>query len=539
MTTPRKDRSAASVDALVVGAGFAGMYMNLYLRDIGLNVHGVEDADDVGGTWYWNRYPGARCDVESMHYSYSFSEELERDWQWSERFAGQPEILRYASHVADRFDLRRDIDFGTRVTHASFDETDARWLVRTDRGTAFSAQFLIFATGCLSVPKDPDIPGLGNFKGSIYHTARWPHEPVDLTGRRVGVVGTGSSGIQSIPMIAQQAASVVVFQRTPVFSMPAYNRPLDPDEVRQWKADRHSHREQARSTGFTDVTLPAGDSALAATRTELQQVYQDRWAWGSLTALAGAYRDVLVDQAANDTVAEFLRAKIRETVLDPDVAQSLLPTDYPFGTKRPCLDTGYYETFNRANVHLVDLREESWRAVRADGIDTSARFYDLDCLVLATGFDAMTGALRKIDIRGPRGCSLAEAWSGGPMTYLGLAVAGFPNMFLITGPQSPSVLSNMLVSIEYHVQWIGRCIEHVHRTQMSVIEAQPQAQQEWVKHSDEVAHVTLYPKAGSWYMGANVPGKPIVMMPYVGGHALYRERCDNVADAHYAGFDIR
>jgi cyclohexanone monooxygenase len=539
VSAPRNDESSTGVDALVVGAGFAGMYMIHHLRGLGLTVRGVEAADDVGGTWYWNRYPGARCDVESLHYSYSFSEDLEQYWQWSERFASQSEILRYARHVADRFDLRRSIDFGTIVTGATFEAATCRWFIETDRGPTISTRFLIFATGCLSVPKDPDIQGLADFSGAVYHTARWPHQPVDFTGLQVGVVGTGSSGVQIIPIIAQHAAGVVVFQRTPAFSMPAHNRSLEQDYVRQWKVDYRSHREQARSTGFTDVTFPAGDSALAASQEEREQVYEERWGWGSLTALPGAYRDVLLEQGANDTVAEFIREKIRATVLNPDTARSLLPKDYPFGTKRPCLDSGYYETFNRANVQLVDLRAEPLREVCSDGIATSARFYPLDCLILATGFDAMTGALSKINIRGRTGVSLAEAWGDGPKTYLGLAVAGFPNMFLITGPQSPSVLSNMLVSIEYHVQWVGRCIEHVQRVGASQIEAQLQAQDAWVQHSDQVARTTLYPKAGSWYMGANVPGKPVVMMPYVGGHAMYRQLCDNVADSDYAGFDLR
>jgi cyclohexanone monooxygenase len=395
------------------------------------------------------------------------------------------------------------------------------------------------ATGCLSVPKEANIPGLDQFGGPVYHTARWPHTPVDLSGLRVGVVGTGSSGIQSIPIIAQEASSVVVFQRTPAFSMPAHNRPLDAEFVGRWKAEYPSHREQARTTGFADVTMPAGDSALDASDEERQRVYEERWAEGALTALPGAYRDVLVNQAANDTVADFLRSKIREMVRDPETAASLQPREYPFGTKRPCLDTGYYEAFNRDNVQLVDLRKEPFREVTSDGIVTADGHYALDCIVLATGFDAMTGALRRIDIEGRDGVRLADAWADGPATYLGLAVAQFPNMFLITGPQSPSVLSNMLVSIEYHVQWISRCIDHVLTTSAAVIEPTIEAQQDWVKHSDEVAQMTLYPKAGSWYMGANVPGKPRVMMPYIGGHLVYRQRCEAIVESGYSGFAIR
>jgi cation diffusion facilitator CzcD-associated flavoprotein CzcO len=538
ITSSNEGHTATAVDAVVVGAGFAGMYMLLKLRELGLSVRGLDSASDVGGTWFWNRYPGARCDVESLHYSYSFSEELEQEWEWGERYAGQPEILRYANHVADRFDLRRDIEFDTTVTSARFDEQELRWLVTTDQARQFSARFLVMASGCLSIPTEPDIPGLATFGGATYRTGRWPHFGLDFTGQEVGVIGTGSSGIQAVPLIAEQAARLVVFQRTAAFTVPARNTSLDAGLAAGWKAEYASHRAQARATGFADVSLPAADSALGVSDEQRLRVYEERWGWGSLTALPGAFLDLLVDEAANETVSDFIRSKIRDRVADPTTAETLMPRDYPFGTKRPCLDTGYYETFNRDNVELVDLRRDPIREVTPTGIATTTTFYPLDCIVLATGFDAMTGALKRIDLRGRGRVSLAEAWEDGPRTYLGLAVAGFPNLFLITGPQSPSVLSNMLVSIEYHVDWIGRSIEHLLRANASTIECTKEAQDAWVAHSNEVAQMTLYPKASSWYMGANVPSKPVVMMPYVGGHPTYRQHCESAVEQGYAGFLI-
>ncbi|HYE93404.1 MAG TPA: NAD(P)/FAD-dependent oxidoreductase [Terriglobales bacterium] len=525
-----------TVDAVVVGAGFAGLYTLYKLRGLGLSAQCFEAGSGVGGTWYWNRYPGARCDVESMDYSYSFSDELQQEWRWSERYAAQPEILEYANHVADRFDLRREIQFDTRVTSAVFDEGAARWTVETDRGDRVSAQFCIMATGCLSDAQLPNIPGRESFAGRSYHTGRWPHEGVDFTGQRVGIIGTGSSAIQSIPIIATQAAHLYVFQRTPNFSMPAHNAPLDREFERKVKASYAEYRRQARESRVGFVTERSGDSALAVSPEEREREYERRWNRGGL-GFSATYADLLLDQRANDTAAEFFRAKIRQIVRDPAVAEALVPKDYPLGTKRLCVDTDYYATFNRDNVTLVDLRVTPIEAITPRGVKAGNE-YIVDSLVFATGFDAMTGALLKMDIRGRAGQRLGEKWAAGPRTYLGLAIAGFPNLFTITGPGSPSVLSNMIVSIEQHVDWIADCLAYLRAQGQATIEATAEAEERWVAHVNEVGHMTLYPKAKSWYMGANVPGKPRIFMPYIGGVGVYREKCDAVARKGYEGFAL-
>jgi cyclohexanone monooxygenase len=525
------------LDAIVVGAGFAGMYMLHRLRGLGLTVRVYEAGKGVGGTWYWNRYPGARCDVESMDYSYSFSEELQQEWRWTERYAAQPEILRYANHVADRFDLRRDIQFETRVRSAVFDEASRRWTVETDRGDRVSARFCIMATGCLSEPQVPDFKGLETFEGKWYHTGQWPHEGVDFTGLRVGVIGTGSSAIQSIPIIAQQATHLFVFQRTPNYSMPAQNAPLDPEYERWVKEHYADFRRQARESRVGFVVERSGDSALAVPAAEREREYEKRWRRGGL-GFSAAYTDLLVSQDANDTAAEFFRAKIRSIVRDPAVADLLCPRDYPLGTKRLCVDTGYYATFNRDNVTLVDVRTAPIEAITPKGVRTRKAEYAVDALVFATGFDAMTGALLDIDIRGRGGRRLREEWAAGPRTYLGLAIAGFPNLFTITGPGSPSVLSNMIVSIEQHVDWIADCLAYLRGHGHATIEPTAEAQEAWVQHVSDVGHTTLYPRAPSWYMGANIPGKPRVFMPYIGGVGVYRQKCDEVAAKGYDGFAL-
>ncbi|GAA2386739.1 NAD(P)/FAD-dependent oxidoreductase [Nonomuraea africana] len=520
-------------DAIIVGAGLSGLYALHRLRGLGLRVKVFEAGDGVGGTWHWNRYPGARCDVESVDYSYSFSPELEQEWIWTERYPGQPEILAYLDHVADRFDLRRDIQLGTRVRAARF---DGRWHVTTEAGEQASARYLVMATGCLSVPKPVEVDGLASFGGEWYHTGRWPHEGVDFTGRRVGVVGTGSSGIQSIPIIAEQAGHLTVFQRTPNFSLPAFNRPLAPETLRAVKAAYGERRRLARETHSGIPAEPAVQSAHEVDPDERRARYQAGWERGSLVGILGAYTDLLIDRAANDTAAEFVRSKIRELVEDPAKADLLSPRDHPFGTKRPCLDSGYFETFNRDDVTLVDVRADPIAQITPKGLRTAAGAeYELDTLVFATGFDAMTGALTAVDLRGADGRSLRRTWEAGPRAYLGLAVAGFPNLFTVTGPGSPSVLSNMVVSIEQHVDWIADCLAFLDgRT----IEATAEAQQAWTAHVAEVGAATLYPTADSWYMGANVPGKPRVFMPYAGGVALYRQLCEEVAAKDYEGFTI-
>jgi cyclohexanone monooxygenase len=528
---------ARALDAVIVGAGFAGLYMLHRLRGLGLSARVWEAGDGVGGTWYWNRYPGARCDVESLDYSYSFSEELQQEWCWTERYAAQPEILRYLNHVADRFDLRRDIQLSTRVTAATFHEATNRWTIETTRGDQVSAQFCIMATGCLSDAQVPAFPGLETFGGRRYHTGHWPHEGVDFTGQRVGVIGTGSSAIQSIPLIARQAAHVFVFQRTPNFSIPARNAPLDRDTERRVKNDYAEYRRRARTSRVGFVVEGSEHSALGVTQDERERAYETRWRRGGL-GFNATFADILVSAEANDTAAEFFRAKIRAIVRDPVVAETLLPRDYPLGTKRLCVDTDYYETFNRENVTLVDVRKAPIEAITPAGLRTGEAAYALDSIVFATGFDAMTGALLGIDIRGREGKTLRETWATGPRTYLGLAVAGFPNLFTVTGPGSPSVLSNMVVSIEQHVDWIADCIAHLRARGCQRIEATQEAQDRWVQHVDQLGHATLYPRADSWYVGANIPGKPRIFMPYVGGVGTYRKTCDAVVAGGYQGFTL-
>jgi cyclohexanone monooxygenase len=522
-------------DVLIIGAGFAGLHMLHQLRGMGYTARVIEAASDVGGVWYWNRYPGARCDVESLQYSYSFSKELEQEWVWSEKYSAQPEILRYIQHVADRFDLRRDITFNARVTSARYDEADELWELRTDTGLALRAHFCVMATGALSIPRLPDIPGIGQFAGKVHHTGAWPHEGVDFTGQRVGVIGTGSSGIQAIPAIARQAQQLVVFQRTANFSIPAWNGPLTDQAQQAWKAEYALHRSRARELGtlyeFSDK------AASQVGEQERQREYDRRWKTGGVN-FVHAFNDLMLDKASNDTIADFVRARIRSIVHDPAVAESLCPKDHPLGTKRICVDTGYYETFNRDNVTLVDLKKTPITDVTAHGVRTSAAYHELDALVCATGYDALTGAVLNIDIRGRRGQSLASNWADGPRTYLGLMTHGFPNMFIITGAGSPSVLVNMVVGIEHHVEWICDCLAHLRRHGMRSIEATREAQDRWVEHVNEAANRTLFPLANSWFLGANIPGKPRVFMPYVAKIGLYRKECQDVADQGYAGFSL-
>jgi cation diffusion facilitator CzcD-associated flavoprotein CzcO len=528
----------AEFDAVIVGAGFAGLYMLHRLRNLGLSVRVFEAGDGVGGTWYWNRYPGARVDIESQEYCYSFDDGLSDDWRWSERYAAQPELLGYLNHVADRFDLRRDIQLSTRVEAAHFDEAQNRWLVRTDGGQSLSARFCVMATGVLSVPKEPDFAGADTFAGPRYHTGRWPHEGVDFAGQTVAVIGTGSSAIQSIPQIAGQARHVHVFQRTPNFSVPAHNRPTDPAVVEDWKVNRAHHRQTAREGGFAIFQVdPQEGLALEASAEERRATYEDRWARGGFSLL-GAYSDLILDKRSNDTAAEFVRDKIRAIVKDPAVAEKLAPKSFPIGAKRMCVDTGYYQTFNRDNVSLIDLNEEPIEAITPTGVRTAKADYAVDSIVYAIGFDAMTGALGKIDIRGRGGVRLKDEWAHGPRTLLGLMMAGFPNLFIVTGPGSPSVLCNMAVAIEQHVEWISDCIGWLRDRQMGAIEASVEAQDAWVAHVNEVADTTVYPLANSWYLGANVPGKPRVFMPYIGGFPAYRQVCQDVVAKGYEGFRL-
>ncbi len=525
------------IEALVIGAGFAGLYLLHKLRGLGIPALSLEAGDGVGGTWYWNRYPGARCDVESMQYSFGFSDELQQEWQWSERFAAQPEILHYANHVADRLDLRRDIAFSTRATSAHWDEDSASWLVGTDTGRRIVARHLILATGCLSAARLPEIPGIGDFSGTVYHTGQWPHDGVDFTGQRVAVIGTGSSAIQAIPVIAREAAALTVFQRTPNFSIPSRNGPMTEDYAESWKRDYPAKRAAARRMRTGILYNLSQTPAMSVTEAERRAEYEARWAAGG-TAFMAAFSDLLTNKAANDTAAAFVREKIRGLVRNPEVAEILVPRNHPIGTKRICVDTAYYETFNLPHVRLVDVRKAPITRITPEGVEAGGETHAVDSIVFATGFDAMTGTILAIDIRGRGGAPMRDAWADGPRTHLGLMVAGFPNLFLITGPGSPSVLSNMIVSIEQHVDWVCDALAHLRRKGLGVMETTPKAQEDWVAHVNEVAHRTLYPQANSWYMGANIPGKPQLFMPYVGGVGAYRQICDDIAAKGYPGFSF-
>ncbi len=524
------------VDVIVVGAGFAGMYLLHRLRKLNLSARVIEAGDDVGGTWYWNRYPGARCDVESIDYSYSFDPELETEWNWSEKYAPQPEILRYAQYVADKHDLRRDITFGTRVESAKWDDANARWSLKTSKGDSITCRHYVMATGCLSAPKEVDIAGTKRFAGDVYWTSRWPHAGVDFTGKRVAVIGTGSSAIQSIPLIAAQAKQLTVFQRTPNFSIPAYNGPTRPDKREALERDRVQYRHDARWSGAGVPVVRSEISALSVSDSERLATYEAAWQRGGIIEFLGTYMDHLVSPAANEAISEFVRNKIRATVKDPATAEVLCPKDYPIGTKRLCVDTNYYQTFNLDHVRLVDLRKHAISTITETGLDLVDESLVFDAIVFATGFDAMTGAIVGVDIEGRNGVSLKQAWADGPMTYLGLMAAGFPNLFMVTGPGSPSVLSNMIVSIEQHVDWIADCIVHLQSQDRVAIEPTKTAVDGWVQHVNDFAGITLMPQANSWYMGANVPGKPRVFLPYPGGVDRYRAVCDEVVAKDYLGF---
>ncbi|MGR3782045.1 MAG: flavin-containing monooxygenase [Albimonas sp.] len=527
------------LDVIVVGAGFAGLYMLHRLRRQGLAAKILESADGVGGTWYWNRYPGARCDILSVDYSYSFDKELQTDWQWSERYAKQSEILEYLNHVADRFDLRRDIRFETRVAQAAWDDAAGLWRIATEDGETLTCRHYVMATGCLSVPKDNEFDGIEAFGGEVYSTGRWPHREVDFTGKRVGVIGTGSSGIQAIPEIAKQAKSVTVFQRTPNFSIPARHGPVSDERIAAFRKDPEAYRQAAR---YSKLGVP-GPVAMEQTKTvsdeERRRRYEHVWRTGELQPMFAQFADTLFDKAANDTMAAFMHEKIREIVDDPETAEALCPTDHPIASKRPCLDDGYYATFILPHVSLVDLRRDPIRGIAATGVETAGGLHEFDVIVLATGFDAMTGAVVRVDIRGRDGLSLKEKWADGPQTYMGLMTAGFPNLFLITGPGSPSVLSNMAVSIEQHVEMIDDLLADMKASGREVVEPSAIAEEVWTRYNDDAGNLTLHVTANSWYMGANVPGKPRRFLPFIGGVDSYRRACDDLKAADWMGLHFR
>jgi cation diffusion facilitator CzcD-associated flavoprotein CzcO/acetyl esterase/lipase len=526
------------VDVVVVGAGFAGLYLLHELRAHGFSTRVLEQGDDVGGTWYWNRYPGARCDIATTDYQYTWDPDLHHEWTWSEKHATQPEILRYAQHVATKHDLYRHIDFGVRVEGARWDDSAHRWTLNTSTGETIDCRFYVMATGCLSVPKDPDIPGTERFGGDVYVTGRWPHEGVDFTGKRVAVIGTGSSGIQSIPLIAEQADQVVVFQRTPNFSIPAYNGPAPQYRLEQLAADRAAYQAEARLSQ-TGVPMPMSMvSALATPPDEAVTLLEEAWRQGELLTIGAVFNDAGIDRRANEVIGEFIRTKIHDVVDDPEVAELLSPRDHAYGTKRPCMDTNYYATFNRPNVRLVDLRTTPIQSITDTGIDVADESLAFDAIVYATGFDAMTGALVNVDITGRNGVTLKQKWADGPRTYLGLTSVGFPNLFMITGPGSPSVLSNMMVSIEQHVEWVRDTLVAMRTDGFDTIEPTPTAEEGWRVHCSDCADITIFQEADSWYMGANVPGKPRVMFPYIGGVGRYRTICDEVVARGYLGFEL-
>ncbi len=535
---PRQATGTAEFDAIVIGAGFSGLYQLHLLRDrLGLSVRVLEQADGVGGTWYWNRYPGARCDSESHSYCFSFSEELYKEWEWTERYPEQPEIMRYLNWVADKLDLKRDIAFNTRVTACRYDAVANRWQVTTEGGETLAATYLITAVGCLSTANVPKIPGLESFRGRWYHTGQWPHEGVDFSGLRVGQIGTGSTGIQAVPVIAEAAKHLTVFQRTANYSVPARNGPLS-DDFKTWtKENYRTIREVMHSTPNGHPFVISDRSCWDVSAEERRALYEAAWEKGGLQFRA-TFRDLLMDKEANDTAAEFLRAKIREIVKDPETAAKLADIDHPYAAKRPPIDTEYFEAYNRDNVALVDVRSNPIERITPKGVQLrDGTEIELDIIVFATGFDAMTGPLLRLGITGRDGVPLSEAWAAGPRTYLGLQVAGFPNLFTITGPGSPSVLCNMPIAIEQHAEWIADCIAHLRAKGIARMEPTPEAADSWVEHVNEAANATLLPQAGhSWYLGANVPGKPRVFMPYAGGMARYRQICADIAAKGYEGF---
>ena len=523
------------VDVVVVGAGFSGLYLLYRLRKAGFSTRVFERGGDVGGTWYWNRYPGARCDVESLQYSYSFDEQLQQDWHWPEKFSAQPDILAYANHVADRFNLKKDIEFNIEVKASWFDENLKTWKITTNTGEEINAQYFIMATGCISTTQIPNIKGLSDYVGNTFHTGDWPHEEVDFSGQSIAVIGTGSSGIQSIPVLAKQAKKLTVFQRTPNYSIPSQNEPMTKKYERSWKDVYSERRKEMRYSAHGSLKDLNDVPALSVDKDQRQELYTKRWAIGG-TGFLGSFNDLLTNADANYTAAEYVRQQIKRVVKDKETAEILCPRSYPIGTKRICIDTGYFETYNRENVKLVDISKKPIQRLVTDGIIVDDQLYPFDSIIFATGFDAMTGSIFNVDIKGRDGLALKEKWNAGPKTYLGLMSASFPNLFMITGPGSPSVKSNMIMSIEQHVDLVIETLLSMRRKGLSVVEPELEAENKWVDHVQEVANKTLFPQANSWYMGANIPGKPRLFMPYIGGVGAYREICEEIVANNYRGF---
>jgi len=528
-------------DAVVIGAGFSGLYMLHRLREDGFTARVFEKGDGVGGAWYWSRYPGARCDSESIYYNYTFSEELYKEWTWTSRYPEQPEILRYLNFVADKLDLRKDIQFSTEITGAHYSEEHNKWRIYFTDGSSVTAKYLITGMGCISVNATniPNFKGIENFEGNWYHTGFWPHEGVDLKGKRVGVIGNGSSGVQTIPVVAVEAEHLYVFQRTPQYTTPAQNHPYDHEYIKQAKENFHEMRRMVHES-MAGVPLQFGErSALEDTPEERREVYEKAWQKGGV--ISYVYRDLMSDEEANETVNEFIRSKIRETVKKPEVAEKLMPT-YFYATKRAVIDTNYYETFNRDNVTLVDVKNTPIEEITAKGVRTAdGEEYELDILIFATGYDGMTGPLFKLDLRGKDGVLLKDKWDNGSQvrSYYGLATAGFPNMFMITGPQSPSVAGNMPIAIEQHVEWISDCLNYLREHDIKTIEANVTAEENWSEHCKDVVEKTLYAKSDSWYTGANIEGKPRSFNIYLGGYGPYNQMITEMALKGYEGFKLQ
>lgn len=530
---------STKVDVAIVGAGFSGLYALHRMRELGLSVQVLEAGPEIGGTWFWNRYPGARCDVESMQYSYSFSDEIQREWQWTELYATQPEILRYINFVADKLKLRDGVQLNTKVLSASFDEQSNLWTVKTERGQSITARYCIMGTGCLSVPLTPPFEGLSNFKGPVHRTTEWPKEGLDFAGQRVGLLGTGSTGIQITPRLAASADALHVFQRTPNYSIPAQNRSLNDADIAVWTKTYPARRAQARTTKNNTMNNPGDRSGAELTPAQMEAELEARWAFGGIGFMY-AFTDITSNRAVNEVVSNFVRRKIGETVQDPETADKLTPKDYPIGAKRICVDTDYFKTFNEDHVTLEDIKADPIKTIVENGVALeSGRVVELDTLVLAIGFDAMTGALNRIDISGRNGTKMKDVWADGPHTYFGLMVADFPNMFIIAGPQSPSVFTNMVTSIEQHIDWVTDTIKHLGDAKAMTIEAEKSAQEDWVRHVAEVAEPTLLDDANSWYVGANVPGKPRVITPYLGGAVKYMDLLNAATQDNYRGFRLR
>ena len=529
----RMNQHNEELDVIIVGAGFSGLYMLYKMRKMNLKALIIERASDAGGTWFWNRYPGARCDIESIEYSYSFSDELQQEWNWSNRYSDQSEILEYINYVVKKFNLKENIVFNTSVKSATFDENLKNWILETD-SKSYSSKFCVMATGTLSSIKQPNFDGLQNFKGDWYVTGEWPHEKLDFTSKKVAIIGTGSSAVQSIPVIAEEAKNLTVFQRSPNYTIPANNRPLTKKELSNAKSSYDQIREKAKYTragiGYNQFEER---KLLDLSSEEIKKELNNRWKIGGQEIFTAGFTDVGVNVEANKIVADFVKSKIKEIVKDPNVAELLSPED-AIGCKRLCADTNYFETYNRENVELIDLNSNPINSITENGILTNDKEFKFDSIIFATGFDAMTGALQAIDITGKNGKKLKQVWKDGPKSFLGLLINGFPNLFTVTGPGSPSVLTNMMVAIEQHVEWISDCINFLSKSNLNEVEADELFQIEWMDHIEEVAKNTLRYTCNSWYVGANVPGKKRVFMPYAGGFGKYREKCDEIAENNYS-----